>query len=162
MKFLYSLPLIIESKVDCESRKDNFRNAVALDSSFTRLNINQFLSPEDSGTWYNCDSGSLFAADQQTTVTLEESDDPAFYGTEVSLVFADVNTVIQISYAGGYSFNYNFASVGFSCVAVALGVKNGNLYSSVVPITIGTNQTVPFMMSPVSGVVLKAQLQLLD
>lgn len=136
--------------------------AGSLDSSFTQLYINQFLSPEDSGTWYNCDNGSLFAAYQQTTLTLEESDDPAFYGTEVFLVFADINSVIQISYAGGNSFNYNFAPVGFSCVAVALGVKNGVIYSSVVPITIGTNQTVPFIMSPVSEELLKGQLLLLD
>lgn len=135
--------------------------ASVVDSVFNRLFIGQLLNPKDSGTWYNCDDGSLFDAYQQTTLALHQNDATYLYDTQVFLVFDDINTVLQLDNTGN-DFKFDFAPVGLNCMAVALGVKEGILYSSIVPITIAPNQTIEFTMSPVSEEMLKGQLRLLD
>ncbi|MBK6482691.1 MAG: hypothetical protein IPG01_06060 [Chitinophagaceae bacterium] len=135
--------------------------ASVVDSVFNRLFIGQLLNPKDSGTWYNCDDGSLFDAYQQTTLALHQNDATYLYDTQVFLVFDDINTVLQVDNTGN-DFKFDFAPVGLNCMAVALGVKEGILYSSIVPITIAPNQTIAFTMSPVSEEMLKGQLRLLD
>lgn len=135
--------------------------ASVVDSVSNQLFIGQLLNPLDSGTWYNCDDVTLFDAYQQTKLSLNQHDAPYLYGTQVFLVFDEINTVLELDNAGN-DFKFDFAPVGLSCMAVALGVKDGILYSSIVPITIAPNQTKTFTMNPVSEEMLTAQLQLLD
>ncbi len=53
-------------------------------------------------------------------------------------------------YSNGLNFPYYYAPVGLECTLVAIGVKNGKLYSSFVPLTISSNQSVNFALSAIT------------
>jgi len=62
-------------------------------------------------------------------------------------------------YGNGTDFPYYYAPQGFECTLVAVGLKGGKLYSSFVPISINSNQTVPFSLSETTTDIFKAQLK---
>lgn len=62
----------------------------------------------------------------------------------------------------GNAFPYNYAPVGLPCTVVAIGVKDGKVYSSFTPITISANQTVSFSMSETTTADFKSQLAALN
>jgi hypothetical protein len=61
-------------------------------------------------------------------------------------------------YSNSGGFPYMYAPVGLSCTIVAVGVKDGNVYSSFTPITIGANQSVHFTLNQTTADAFKAQL----
>ena len=66
-------------------------------------------------------------------------------------------------YNSGYeNFKYNYAPQGVQCTVVAVGFKGNTLYASYTPITIGTNQTVLFTLSPTTTSAFVAQIRTLD
>ena len=105
-----------------------------------------FNYPEDSGTWCNSDNGSFFSSYPQTVLTMHQNDNPQLYGTDVFLIFSDINSMIHVYSDAGGDFPYMYAPQGLNCTVVAVGVRDSMLYSSFVPVTIGANQTVNFSM----------------
>lgn len=120
-------------------------------------------SSSGSGTWCNSDNQAFFNAYTQTTLTLHGNDSPDLYLTDVFLVFSSVNSMIHVYRTNGTNdFPYNYAPVGLQCTVVALGAKDGKLYSSFTPITISANQTVNFTLSETTDAAFKAQLNALN
>lgn len=150
-------------------KKDTAGNWVApFDSSNVRsdsalssyvFSLYSFAQPVDSGSWCNSDNSTYFSAYTPTTLTLKGNDSASVYGTNVFLVFHNLNSMVHV-YNGGYSsFPYAYAPVGLQCTLVAIGVDSkGKLYSSFVPITISTNQVVNFSLSPTTTSAFKSQL----
>jgi hypothetical protein len=120
-------------------------------------------SSSGSGTWCNSDNQAFFNAFPQTLLTLHGNDSPDVYLTEVFLVFSNINSMIHVyrNY-GTNDFPYNYAPVGLQCTMVALGAKDGKLYSSFRPITITANQTVNFSLTETTDAAFKAQLNALN
>jgi hypothetical protein len=125
------------------------------------FSLYQFNSPLESGSWCNSDNAAYFNAYPLTTLTIHPNDDPALYQQDVFLVFRDISTMIHV-YSNATDFPYYYAPVGLQCTVVALGVKDGQLYSSFTPITIGSNQTVNFTLSPTTTGAFKTQLETLN
>ena len=149
---------------------DTFRwvpanNAGAIDSagSITGYiyNLFTFNPPEDSGTWYNCDSPTPFNSYPLTTLTLHPNEDPQLYSTDVFLIFSDMNSMIHLYYSVS-DYPYLYAPEGLNCTAVAVGVRDSVLYSSFTPITISTNQTVNFSLHPTTDADFKLKLDALN
>lgn len=126
------------------------------------FSLYKFTSPIDSGTWCNSDNSYYFSAYPQTLLTLQESDDPATYDTYVFLVFKNIDAMVHVYNGNGYAFPYYYAPVGLQCTVVAVGIKDGKVYSSFTPITISANQTVTFSMNPTTTADFKSQLAALN
>jgi hypothetical protein len=114
-------------------------------------------------TWCNSDNEAYFNSYSQTQLSLNPNDSPIAFHTEVFLVFSNINSMIHV-YENYTTFNfpYNYAPIGLQCTVVALGVKDGKLYSSFTPITISPNQTVNFTLTETTDVAFKAQLNALN
>jgi hypothetical protein len=125
------------------------------------FSLYQFNAAADSGTWCNSDNPSYFNAYPQTTLTLNPKDDITQYHTEVFLLFKNIASMVHV-YIDGPAFPYYYAPSGLQCTLVAVGVKDGQLYSSFVPITITANITVNFTLSLTNADDFKAQLRALD
>lgn len=130
------------------------------------FSIYQFNAPVDSGSWCNSDNPTFFAAYTQTSLTMIANDSVSVYGTYVFLLFKNLNSMVHVyDYrlnSNGESFPYIYAPIGLPCTVVAVGVKNGTVYSSFTPITISANQTVNFTLSPTTTAAFKAAVQALD
>lgn len=125
------------------------------------FSLYQFNAPADSGSWSNSDNNSFFSAYTQTTLTLQPNDNLTTYGTYVFLVFKNINSMVHV-YDNGTNFPYYYAPQGLQCTLVAVGAKSGVLYSSFVPITIGSNQTVNFSLSQTTTSAFITQLKTLN
>ena len=123
--------------------------------------IHEFITPEDSGTWVNCDNPSFFSAYTQAELTLHPDFNVTGYFLDMYLIFMDINTVVHI-YALNGNFVYSNSPVGLNCTAVAVGIKDSALYSSFTPITIGSNMTVNFNLSPTTDSLFFEQLKALN
>ncbi len=121
----------------------------------------QFGDPVDSGTWCNSDCSTYFSAYPQTSLTLQQNDDPVLYNTQLFLLFSGINSMVHVYYSNN-GWPYLYAPQGLSCTAVAVGVKDSVLYSSFVPLTIGANQTVNFSLSPSTDEAFQARLDSLN
>ncbi|MEI7595336.1 MAG: hypothetical protein WCK02_06265 [Bacteroidota bacterium] len=110
------------------------------------FNLYEFNNPVDSGSWCNSDNPNYFNNYQQTTLTMKPTDSPSIYHTDVFLVFKNINCMVHV-YNYQNEFPYYYAPIGLECTVVALGVKDGKLYSSFVPITISANQIVNFTLT---------------
>ncbi len=106
----------------------------------------QFSMPVDSGTWSNSDNYLFFGSIPKTLITFSQLDDYMEYYTNVFLIFNDVNAMIHI-YPDGMNFPYHFAPLGYACTMVAVGVKEGKLFSAFVPLTITSNMMVSFSLT---------------
>ena len=126
------------------------------------FSLYKFNTPVDSGSWCNSDNDSYFAVYPQSTLVLLAKDSVNTYGTEVFLFFKNLSSMVHVYNAGYEYFPYVYAPQGLQCTAVAIGIKNGKLYSAFVPITIGSNQTVPFTLSLTSTTTFTNQLQALN
>lgn len=127
------------------------------------FSLYQFSTPADSGSWCNSDNSSYFNAYPQTTLTLHANDDPSEYHTDVFLLFSGINSMVHVY--GSFpitDFPYSYAPSGLSCTVVAIGAKDGQLYASFTPITIGNNQTVNFSLSAISETDFQTQLTALN
>lgn len=126
-------------------------------------NFFNFASPITEGTWANCDNSSLFSAYSQTHLIINPADSIERYGTELYLIFKNISTIINVFYySTGRNFPYYYAPVGLQCTIVALGVKNGDLYSSFIPITISANQVVNLSLTKTTAPEFKAKLEALN
>ena len=123
-------------------------------------NLLQFYPPLDSGTWANCDH-PIFTGIPTTMLTIHPLFTVADYQPSLCLNFNTYNTNIRI-YSYGTDFNYSFAPIGVQCTLVAVGVKNGKLYSSFIPITISNYQTVNFNLTETTTDEFKAQLEAMN
>lgn len=150
---------------------DTFRwvpanNAGAIDSAGSLTGyiyqLFTFNPPEDSGTWYNCDSPTPFNSYSLTTLTLHANEDPQLYGTDVFLIFSEVNSMVHIYSSGANDYPYQYAPEGMNCTAVAVGVRDSILYCSFTPITIGTNQTVNCSLHPTTDAAFQQQMDALN
>jgi hypothetical protein len=110
------------------------------------FNLYHFNAPVDSGSWCNSDNSTYFSAYPQTLLTLHPNDTLGVYGTQSFLLFSNLSSMVHV-YDDGTNFPYYFAPQGLHCTLVAVGVKNGKLYSSFVPITITANLTVNFSLT---------------
>jgi len=127
------------------------------------FSLYQFNYPVDSGTWCNSDNSTYFSAYPQTTLTLHANDVVDSFNTQVFLLFSNINSMVHVyeNYNATQDFPYNYAPLGLSCTAVAIGVKNGHLYSSFTPITIGNNQAYVFTLSLTTSTAFLAKLKTL-
>ena len=124
------------------------------------FSLYSFNNPLDSGTWCNSDNPNAFTSYPQTTLTLHGLNSVNLYSTEVYLLFNNLNCMIHVY--GGINFPYYYAPLGVQCTAVAVGVSNGKLFSSFVPITITSNLTVNFTLSQTTATDFKAALAALN
>ncbi|MGD0710003.1 MAG: hypothetical protein ABR968_02365 [Bacteroidales bacterium] len=123
----------------------------------------QFSSPVDSGSWCNTDDSAYFSAYPQTTLTLTTLNSYSDYNTQVFLFFTNINAMVRFDYwEYTNSFSYKYAPLSLNCTAIAIGVKNGNLYSSFIPITISSNLTVNFSLSQTTTAGFISQLNALN
>ncbi|MGZ3903869.1 MAG: hypothetical protein ACXVC6_09250 [Bacteroidia bacterium] len=128
----------------------------------------QFSSNPDSGSWCNSDNSSFFSSYTQTTLTLRQTDNFSQYHTQVFLVFRNINSMIHVYHGSNYSgpqandFPYSYAPLGLQCTVVAVGVKDGSLYSSFTPITISANLVVNFSMSAITSTEFVNKVKALD
>ena len=114
-------------------------------------------STNNLGNWNNNDNATYFSAYSKTNITLNPLDNITDFGTQLYLVFTGVNSIIYMHYLAP-NFPYNYAPIGLPCTAVAVGVKDGKLYSSFTPITISSNLTVNFSLSETTTDEFKTQL----
>ena len=130
------------------------------------FSLYRFNYPADSGTWCNSDNSTYFTAYPQTTLTLHANDVVDSFKTEVFLVFTGINSMVHVyrSYtpANSQDFPYNYAPVGLPCTVVAIGVRNGHLYSSFTPINISNNLTTNFSLNQITTAAFMAQLKALN
>jgi hypothetical protein len=124
----------------------------------------QFNTPLDSGSWCNSDNPSYFANYNQTVLMLHSASPVSEYHPDVFLVFAGVNSMVHVyqDYQSPANYPYDYAPIGLACTVVAIGEKDGKLYSSFVPTTVGVNQTINFTMSETTEDAFKAAIEALD
>jgi len=121
----------------------------------------QFKAPADSGTWCNSDNSSYFASFTQTKITMVKQDNISNNNTQVFLIFKDITCMVHV-YGNGSNFPYNYAPAGLKCNLVAVGTKDGNLYSAILPITILPNMTVNFAMTKITTEDFLSQIKILN
>jgi hypothetical protein len=129
------------------------------------FSLYQFNNPADSGTWCNSDNPYYFPAFPDIALTLHPNDDPMIFFTDVFLVFGNINSMVHVyhNFSNLTDFVYDYAPSGLQCTVVAIGLKDGKLYSSFTPITIGSNaQTVNFTLSETTTHGFKARLNTLN
>ena len=120
-----------------------------------------FSSPLDSGTWCNSDDPTYFLSFNQTVLTIQP-EQTAFL-CDVFLVFKNVNSMVHIDkHWLEDKYPYHYAPLGQECTVVAISVKDGKLYSSFTPITIGIYQTVKFKLTETTTDAFKTALKKLD
>lgn len=125
--------------------------------------LSYFSNPLNSGTWYNSDNASFFSAYNLVALNLQGNDDPDVYGTDVFLIFQGFNSLIHVYRKWNTpDFPYYYSPQGFQCTVVAIGVKNGKLYSAFVPVTINAAETVKFSLTETTTNDFKAQLKALN
>ncbi|HKR03582.1 MAG TPA: hypothetical protein VJY62_03025 [Bacteroidia bacterium] len=116
--------------------------------------------------WGNSDNSFTFQGLPQIKLTCHPTDDPTIYQTDVFMVFKSINTCIHVyrNYNGQINdFSYLYSPTGLQCTIVAVGIKNGKLYSSFIPITISSSaQTVNFTLSKTTTDDFKAKLNALN
>lgn len=121
----------------------------------------QFSTPVDSGSWCNSDNPTFFAGSPNTILTFNPLNNSTAFNTDVYLIFNDVNAMIHV-YKEGAAFKYNYAPQGKQCTMVAVGVKDGKLYSSFRPVNITGNLTMDFALSETTVEAFKIQLDALN
>jgi hypothetical protein len=126
------------------------------------FSLYQFGQPADSGSWCNSDNQWFFSAYPQTSLTLHANDDPAEYTTDVFLIFNTINSMIHVYQTNVNDYQYWYAPVGLSCTVVAIGAKDGKLYSSFTPVTISVNQTVNITLTETTEADFKTALEALN
>ncbi|MCD6066329.1 MAG: hypothetical protein K0S33_1155 [Bacteroidetes bacterium] len=125
------------------------------------FSLYQFSMPADSGTWCNSDNNSYFSAYPQTTLTLIPDEPISEYHTSVYLIFTNISSMVHV-YDNGTNFPYQYAPQGLQCTIVAVGTKEGKLYSSFIPVSIGPNHSQHFSMHLTNSAEFADQLDALN
>lgn len=121
----------------------------------------EFKNPLSEGTWCNSDNSGYFSKYAQSTFTMTPEKGWSAYELQVFLVFRDIHTMVHV-YFDESSFPYRYAPVGLACTVVAIGVRNGIVYSSFTPITISANSNVEIHMSASNSEAFKTALKALN
>jgi hypothetical protein len=125
------------------------------------FSLYEFNSPLDSGSWCNSDNPYAFSAFTQTLFTIHPNEDPMVFTQDVYLVFKNVNSMVHV-YCNGTDYPYHYAPIGLQCTVVTISVRDGKLFSSFTPVTIGSNQTVGFTETETTTAAFKTQLESLN
>ena len=139
----------------------NPTDSLSLSTNNYIFSLYQMNNPLDSGSWCNSDQ-AYFTGFTQTSLTLHPVDLVTIYSTQVYLLFSNMNSMVHVYYDGTTNFPYTFAPLNAQCTIVAVGVKNGKLYSSFTPITITNNLTVNFTLSETTTADFKTRLNTLN
>lgn len=134
-------------------------NTVLSTATHYIFSLYQFSNPLSSGSWCNSDSPSFYNV-PQTTLTAQTSQ--IGYSPDIFLVFTDVKSMIHVYSNSENTFPYIYAPIGYKCTVVAIGLKDGKLYSSFTPITISNNQTINFTLSETTTENFKTTLSALN
>ncbi len=122
--------------------------------------VGGYVIQTDTLTWINCDQ-PIFS-NPWVQLYMNANDPPVEYSTDVFLFFPD-NIMIHVYSAGPTSFGNYYTPCNSNLTVVAIGFKNGQLYSSFTPVQIGTtNQTISFSLTPTSEAALTQALEGLD
>ena len=125
------------------------------------FSLYQFNSPLSSGSWCNSDNASFFSGYPMTNLTIHPINNTSLFQTDVFLIFTGINSMVHV-YSNGTNFVYNYAPQGTPCTIVAVGVKDGVLYSCFKPITIINNMTVDFGLTETDEASFKTALNALN
>lgn len=126
-------------------------------------NLYAFSNNADGGTWCNSDNSVYFSAYSQVKIELNQIQGTEVeFGTNVFLVFKNVNSMVHVYSNGAGKFTYDYAPKDLECTVVALGVKDGVLYASFTPLKITDNATVNFNFTETTTEAFKARLALLN
>ncbi len=107
--------------------------------------------------WINCDR-PIFS-EPWVKFTMNANDPPEEYSTDVYLFFPG-NTMIHVYRLGITDFVNYFTPCNTDFTAVAIGFKNGQLYSSFIPITSGTvDYNISFSLTPTTEAILTQALE---
>lgn len=120
-----------------------------------------FASQNNQGTWCNSDNADYFPVINQVAITLKQTDDFKLYKTDVFLVFKNVTSMVHV-YNDGIDFPYNYAPNNEPCTLVAVGIKDGKIYASFLPIVITSGAVFNFSMTETSEEEFKSKLKALD
>ena len=142
--------------------EQTFSNDVSTLAGTYVYTLYQFSSPLDSGSWCNSDDPTFFTGFPLTTMHIT-SDSIDQYQTQVFLLFSGINSMIHVyqDYSGT-DFIYSYAPLGFSCTIVAIGERNGDLYSAFEPVTISSNMLANISLSKTTTDEFKARLDSLN
>jgi hypothetical protein len=137
-------------------------DSVSATTSSYIFGLYNFSNPADSGTWCNSDNSGFFSTYTQTTLTTHANDDMSLYEIDVFLVFSGINSMVHVYYGGGNDFPYSYAPQGLQCTIVAIGAKDGKLYSSFTPVTITSGLITNFSLTETTDAAFKAQVSALN
>lgn len=136
-------------------------DTVAQQANYYVFSLYQFSAPATSGSWCNSDNPVFFQNYSTDSINIIANDDPVVYGTEVYLIFTGINAMVHL-YKTGLTYPYYTAPLGLQCTVVAVGFKDGDLYSAFVPIMIASDQTVNFTLSKTTTSAFISQLNSLN
>lgn len=144
---------------------DSAQGQVSCTAANYIYSLYQFANPSDSGTWCNSDNCAYFSAYPQTNFTVTATNNENL-APEVYLAFTGINSMVHVypdwNNPGSHAYPYAFAPQGLPCTVVAIAEKNGQLYASFTPATIGSNQTVNVPLNLISEEELKKAIDALD
>ncbi len=142
--------------------EQTFSNQVSTLAGTYVYSMYQFSSPLDSGSWCNSDDPTFFSGFPLTTLHIS-TDSIDQYQTQVFLLFSGINSMIHVyeDYLSN-SFIYTYAPVGFNCTIVAIGERNGDLYSAFEPVTISNGTFANVTLSKTTTEEFKARLDSLN
>lgn len=143
---------------------ESYSNYVTQNTNNYTYSITKFETPLTSGTWCNSDNPWHYSSNTLTTLTCSLTESVEEYGTEVFLVFSNTNSIVHVPFLSWSTrvFRYLYAPVGANCTVVAIGVKDGNPYSSFTPLIIGTNQTLSVSLTATNTATFRSQLDALN
>lgn len=123
----------------------------------------QFKTFGSEGAWHNSGNTKFMNGYNKVQLTVHPNFDASEYEMRVYLVLKDFNSTISIyKTLKAKDYVYKNAPEGMDATIVAIAIKNNQLYSSFTPITISSDQTVNFNLSPVTATALKSSLKGLD
>ena len=134
-------------------------SSTASEYIFTMYN---YSASTNGGTWCNSDNSSYFSAYAQTSLELAPTIDPDEYSVDVFVSFTGINSMVHVYRSSATNFDYAYAPVGLPATVIAIGVKNGKLYSSFTPVTITGGLTTNFSLTETTDAAFKAQLNALN
>lgn len=121
-----------------------------------------FSSNNDQGTWCNSDSPTYFPVNNQVTIKFAQTDNFQQYNTNVFLVFKNVKSMVHVYSDGATGFPYDYAPNNEECTLVAMGIKDGKVFSSFTPITITSGANINFSLKETTTDEFKTKLKTLN
>ncbi len=137
--FVNALPFWLEADSSTSATLPATLQTDANDYIYSLYQFGSMILNSDTGTWGNSDNPNFFANFSRVPVTFHCTQLIDSFSTELFLLFKNQNCMVHIYKWNSYEFSYPYAPDGINCTAVAIGLKDGKLYSSFVPLTISNN-----------------------